>query len=95
VQVAKYNGRLFLRDGYHRAIGFLSRGIAKVPAFVKEIGTFEELGVKAGMLLLDAFMGDRPPKLADFLDPEVSAQVRLPAVQKMVVVHALELAARG
>jgi hypothetical protein len=93
--VAKYKGRLFLRDGYHRAIGFLAHGIAQVPAFVMEVQTFEDLGVKPGMLPHDAFLGERPPGLADFLDDAVSAQVRLPAAQKMVVVHALELAARG
>jgi hypothetical protein len=36
-------------------------------------------------------MSERPPFLADFLEDDVSADVAVPAVQKMVVVHGLEL----
>jgi hypothetical protein len=40
MQVVHYRGRYFLRDGYHRAYGLLSRGITVVPAFVRETTTF-------------------------------------------------------
>jgi hypothetical protein len=32
LQVVRFQGRLVLRDGYHRACGLLSRGITHVPA---------------------------------------------------------------
>src|SRR5262249_44109374 len=35
VQVASFQGRLFLRDGYHRSVGFLQRGIRQVPVFTR------------------------------------------------------------
>lgn len=85
---------LFLSVAPHRAatsfvtatpaLSFPCPGIALVPAFVKEINTFEELGVAAGMLPQEGSAGS-VPKLVDFLDDAVSAQVRLPAVQKIVV----------
>jgi hypothetical protein len=42
VQVVRYGGRHYLRDGYHRALGFLGRGVPVVPAFVRDITVFEE-----------------------------------------------------
>jgi hypothetical protein len=42
MQVGRYKGRHFLRDGY-RAFGLLSRGVTVVPAFVRDVTAFEEL----------------------------------------------------
>jgi hypothetical protein len=95
LMVARYQGRYYLKDGYHRALGLLSREITTVPAFVRDIAVYEELGVPAGMLPQDAFLGPRPPTIPDFWDDAVSAEVRLPAVQKMIVVHALEFTPVG
>jgi len=36
LQAARYRDRYILRDGYHRAVGLLTRGINVVPALVKE-----------------------------------------------------------
>ncbi len=91
VQVAHYQSRYLLRDGYHRAIGFLSRGITVVPAFVRDFETFDDLGFNPGMLPQDSYLGQRPPVLPDYLDESVSAQVTLPATQKMVVIQGLEV----
>ena len=41
MQVARFQGRYFLRDGYHRALGFLLSGINQVPAFVTDISAIE------------------------------------------------------
>lgn len=90
LQVAAYQSRLFLRDGYHRAIGLLTVGVGMVPAFVREFTSIQEL-VPPGMLPQEAFMGDRPPVLADYADGMVAATVQLPASQKMVVIQGLEL----
>jgi hypothetical protein len=90
VQVARFQGLFLLRDGYHRAFGLLRRGISVVPAFVLDFG-LQELGLPSGMLPQGAYLGDRPPILPDYLDDSVSADVMLPATQKMIVVHGMEL----
>ena len=90
VNVGLYQGRYFLHDGYHRALGLLSRGIRQIPAFVKAYSAINDL-VPPGMLPQEAFLGSRPPTLPDFLDDQVAAQIELPASQKMVIVHAMEL----
>jgi hypothetical protein len=90
LQVATYKGRHFLRDGYHRAAGLLALGATMVPALVREFTSIEEL-VPQGMLPHEAFLGERPPLLADYANDDVAAVVHLAASQKMVVIQAIEL----
>jgi hypothetical protein len=95
LSVAVYQNRYLLRDGYHRAFGFLSRGINRVPAFVREFVSYEELALPAGMLSQDAFLGERPPTLRDYLDEEVSAEIQVPQTQKTVLIHGFEFSTLG
>jgi hypothetical protein len=95
MQVAGFDGRLMLRDGYHRAYGLLRRGITRVPVFYRQFATIEELHLPQGMLPQAAYLGDRPATIADYLDNVVAASVDLPATQKMIVISGLELAPIG
>ena len=95
VQVARVQNRLALRDGYHRAVGFLSRSISRVPVLLRDYAEFEDLGLPPGLFPPAVYLGERPPRLVDFLDDEVSAEASLPAFQRMVVIHGLELAPIG
>jgi hypothetical protein len=95
LQVARFQGRYLLRDGYHRAVGFLRRGIHIVPAFTRELGPTDSLNLPAGMLPQGAYLGERPPLLPDYLDDTVSADVKLPALQKMIVIQGTELTPVG
>ncbi len=80
-----------LRDGYHRSLGLLLRGIKNVPVFVREHSQFEDLGLPQGMLSQAAYLGEQPPTLIDYLDDQVAASVMLPASQKMIVIHGIEM----
>ncbi len=91
VQVAWFRGRYVLRDGYHRSLGLLLRGIKNVPVFVREHSQFEDLGLPQGMLSQAAYLGEQPPTLIDYLDDQVAASVMLPASQKMIVIHGIEM----
>jgi hypothetical protein len=95
LQVAGLGGRYFLRDGYHRAYGFLAAGIRWVPALVKEFESFEQVGLPPGLLPQNAYLGDRPPLLSDYLDNQFSADTSIPITQKMIVVQAMELNSIG
>jgi hypothetical protein len=95
MQVASYNGRLLLRDGYHRAYGLLRRGITHAPVFLREFSRFEDLRIPPGMLSQDAFLGSRPPTLADYLNADVSADGAALVTQKVVIIQALEVATVG
>jgi hypothetical protein len=91
LQVAVFQGRHLLHDGYHRALGLLARGVNHVPAFVREFGAFEEMGINPGMLPQDAYLGQRPPILADYLDDRVAATVAVPFTRRMIVIGGFEL----
>jgi len=93
MNVGVFRGRVFLRDGYHRALGLLGRGIYRVPVLVQEYAAFEHIGLPQGMLPQDAYLGDRPPQLADYLDDEVALSVTRSATQKLLVIQANELTA--
>jgi hypothetical protein len=95
LQVAHVQGRLFLRDGYHRAVGFLRKGITTVPVFTREFGSLERLNLPVGLLPQPAYDGDRPPYLSDYLDDAVSMEVKLPVLQKVVMIQGLEVTPFG
>lgn len=95
VQIVRYRNRLLLRDGYHRSLGLLAQGITHVPALFREFGQFEALGLGPGMLPEESYLGDRPPYLADYLTDAVSAEINLPASQKMLVIQGIEMNPMG
>lgn len=90
VQVARFQNRYILRDGYHRTFGLLARGITHVPAFIRDFDTLENLA-PAGMLPHSAWLGDRPPQLRDYHDDRVAESVSLPGQHRMILIQALEL----
>lgn len=90
VQVASIQGRYFLRDGYHRCLGLIQRGVRYAPALVRRDLPLAEL-VPPGMLEFEAFMGDRPPVLPDYWDERVSCAVPAAAPRKVIIVRASEL----
>jgi hypothetical protein len=96
VQVAAIHGRYFLRDGYHRALGLIARGVRYAPVFIRHDIAYDQLvTAPAGMLRYEAYMGDRPPFLRDYLDDTVSCEARLPAAHKIVLVQASEFGVLG
>jgi len=49
VQVAQYQGRSFLRDGYHRAAGLLRVSVSRVPAVVIDAPSFQFITSAPGL----------------------------------------------
>jgi len=91
VQVAEYNGRWFVRDGYHRCFGLLRRGISKVPCVSVRPRSFAELGAMApGFFPYEVLFSDRPPYLRDFLDDSVAFTTKQAAHRKVVRLRAEE-----
>lgn len=90
LQVVRYRGRSFIRDGYHRAAGLLQLGINEVPCIFIEAESFDQVGMVPGAFSYEVLFGDRPPFLADFWNDTVSAEVSQPAVRKVVRVRGEE-----
>ena len=94
MQVVEFQGRYFLRDGYHRAFGLLGRGITQVPVFTRTMTAIEEVAPQ-GMLPQAAYLGERPPLLPDYYANPVAQAARLPAFQRMIVIQGIELSPGG
>lgn len=96
LQVAKYNGREFLRDGYHRAAALLRSGINETPCVYIEAKTFDEVGAHpAAMLSYELLYGDRPPLLGDFWADSVASDVEQPTIRRAVRLRAEEFNIQG
>jgi hypothetical protein len=93
--VLHYRDRFVLVDGYHRAVALLARGISVAPALVGAIDSPEELADLAVGIGLEVVLGNGPPLLPDFLDDEVAAEVKLPAVTRLLIVEAMDVRAFG
>jgi len=90
LQVVRYQGRSFVRDGYHRAAALIRHGITAAPCIFIEAKSFEQVGCPPGSLPYEILLGDRPPMLSDFWDELVSKEVTQLAVRKVVRVRAEE-----
>jgi hypothetical protein len=95
MQVAEYQGRYFLWDGYHRAYGLMRAGANRVPVIYRKYSSLAELDLPGGLFPLAVFLGERPPRLSDYLDDDVSAQVSISAAQRMIVIQGMEFSAGG
>jgi len=82
---ARYKGRIFLRDGYHRATALLNKGVTAVPCIFIEARTFEEVAAPGGgFLSYETVFGTHPPLLPDFWDAAVAAEVRQIELRKVI-----------
>lgn len=95
VQVARYQGRHFLRDGYHRAAGLLRVGVTRVPAVVVDAPSYQFVASAPGLFDHEVAFSDRVPSLSDFWDDSVSADGLQPAVRKVVRMRADEFVVQG
>jgi hypothetical protein len=96
LQIAQYQGRSFLRDGYHRAAGLLRSGISRVPAIVIDAPSFQFIIASApGLFDHEVAFSDHAPRLADFWDETVAADALQPAVRKVVRIRAEQFVVQG
>ena len=95
LQLARYQGRYFLRDGYHRAAGLLRAGINDVPAVVTDAPSFHYVTPVPGLFDHEVAISDRPPLLTDFWDDAVSADGTQPVVRKVVRIRADQIVVQG
>ena len=78
-EVARYRGRWFLRDGYHRAYDLLQAGVFAMPAVIVYARTLDELGASGARFFSEeTLISPRPPMLTDFLDPELTLRYDRP-----------------
>jgi hypothetical protein len=91
VQVVEYQGRCFIRDGYHRCYGLLRRGVEKIPCFFIRARDAREFGgISPSFFRGEIIFGPRPPFLRDFLNDEVAETATRPIAGKVIRITAQE-----
>ncbi len=84
-EVAEFNGRWFLRDGYHRAFHLLRAGVHTVVAVILRAATIQELGATESYFFNeDVLFSPRPPRLVDFLSEELTVTYPRPRLLKTI-----------
>lgn len=91
VQIAKCQGRYFIRDGHHRSYGLLANGLSKIPVLYKEYSSFSQMNIPVGIFPMEILASPQPPMLTDFFSDEVSRDAQFPISTKVVMIQAIEL----
>jgi hypothetical protein len=95
MQVVHFDGRWFLRDGYHRAAALLRAGISVCPCLIVTAVDLSQLGLPDNHVPYDVLFGPRPPMVTDFWNEAVSAQTTQPVSRKVIRTRADEFAIAG
>ncbi len=67
VQVVRFNGRCFLHNGFHRAVGARQRGATHIPCLLRDVNSFEAAGIKpVGTFQPADFALPSPPTVGHF-----------------------------
>jgi hypothetical protein len=72
INVARYQGRYYLRDGYHRVTGLLKAGRPIVPAVVFDVPSFQLIATGPALFSEAITTLDAPPLVRDFWDDSVA-----------------------
>jgi hypothetical protein len=84
-EVALYNGRWFLRDGYHRAYALLNAGIERIPSLIVYARSLSELGADRPWFFPESVLfSSRPPRVTDFLNPHLTVEYGRPRTRKTI-----------
>lgn len=78
MNVAHYQGRYFIRDGYHRAAGLLHNNREPqviIPCIIVEAQTLIQTGWRQGMIAEAVMLSDYPPFVSDFWNDEISNEL--------------------
>ena len=69
VHVLRYDGRCFLHNGYHRAVGLARRGVSHAPCIIRDVPDYQAVGIKAEHTFQPAILeSSNPPTLGHFVD---------------------------
>jgi hypothetical protein len=89
VQVVKYQGRHFLKNGYHRAYALKDKGITAVPCVYAEVSDYALTGAnRPGFFSRETIMSERPPTMLDFFDNTVSADIKIQPTMNVIRIKA-------
>jgi hypothetical protein len=88
VQVIEFEGRYFLKNGYHRVWLLHNRGDQSVPAIVTKATAVEEIGIGPGFFPPALILSERPPLFRHFFDARLAPELQLKSTMKVITFSA-------
>jgi hypothetical protein len=84
----RYNGRVAINNGHHRALALRQLGFTHVPCLIQPCASLDDLGQAATREIGDNvelyFHAPRPPLLRDFDNPKLTLSVKAPRMRRVV-----------
>lgn len=91
LNAVRYNGRVALNNGHHRALALRGMGFTHAPCLIQPCASMEDLGQAATSDICQHadlyFDAPRPPLLRDFDNPMLTHTVRAPRMQRVVTLR--------
>lgn len=91
LNVIRFDDRLLLHNGYHRACALRAMGITHAPCVIQTVTRRDELNVIAKSNVVEDpnfyFRARRPPLLKDFFDPKIRKVLRIQKMVRMIEVN--------
>ena len=91
LNVVRYNNRLVLNNGHHRALALRQMGLTHVPCLIQPCTSVDDLQQAASSEICDNadlyFSSPRPPLLRDFDNPLLTLDVPAPRMRRMVTIN--------
>lgn len=90
LNVVRYNDRLVLNNGHHRAHALRQMGLTHAPCLIQPCASMDDLQQAATSEICDNadlyFSAPRPPLLRDFDNPLLTLEVPSPSLRRVVTV---------
>lgn len=91
VHVVQFEGRHYLKNGYHRAHELLVRGVEFIPAIVQDARNWDDVGHRSGFFPAELIRGPNPPRVGHLLDDKLTLAVEFKPVAKLARIKVEEL----
>jgi len=93
LHVVRFNGKCYLHNGFHRALGARAAGATHVPCLFRDVNSYQEVGINdaAGTFSAELLESDNPPTLFHFTSQQ-AYEVRLRRVARYINVSWSEFA---
>jgi hypothetical protein len=90
LNTVRYNGRIALNNGHHRALALRAMGLSHAPCLIQPCGSMEDVqqaGCSEIVNNADLYFGsDRPPLLRDFDNPLLTHSFAAPRMRRVLTI---------
>ena len=90
LNAVRYNGRIALNNGHHRALALRAMGLTHVPCLIQPCGSMEDLQQAASNEIIQNadlyFEAPRPPLLRDFDNPLLTHSFAAPRMRRVLTI---------